>query len=101
MDRTRRIDDFEMTTMAYDPAVLVLEAALAAERLADRIAGCPAASVLSAAAMALVHDQAHDEGFSVRTRLLVDNWLIYVRIDQRTGPAIVHEARPLPLLLAA
>ena len=101
MDRTRSIDDFDMTTVVHDPAVLVVEAVLAAERLADRVHGCPAACVLSAAAMALVHEQTQDEGASVGTRLLVDNWLVYVRIDQRTGPAIVHQTRPLPMLLAA
>jgi len=101
MDRTRTIDDFEMTTMVHDPAVLVLEAVLAAERLAERVHGCPAARVLSAAAMALVHEQIQEEGSSVGTRLLEDNWLVYVRIDQRTGPAIVHQTRPIPLLLAA
>lgn len=101
MDRTRRIDEFEMATMTYDPAVMMLEAAIAADALTARIPGAPDARAISAAAIALVHEQVLEEGFSVRTRLLKDNWLLYVRIDQRTGPVVVHRARPVPMLLAA
>lgn len=101
MDRTRSIDRFEMLTLAYDPGVLMLEAALAAGRLADGTPGCPDARTLSSVAAALVHDQALDDGFSVRTRLLRDDWLLYVRMDHRSGPAVVHGPRQVPLPLAA
>ncbi len=101
MDRTRTTDEFEMGIMSYDPALIVLEASNYASALAGRTAGAPSTESLVRAAISLAHDQAMDDGFSVRTMLLEDDWLLLVRIDQRTGPAIRHADTEVPHLALA
>lgn len=101
MDRTRMVDEFEMGTMSYDPALIVLEASAYATSIAGRVSEAPSPESIARAAIALAHDQVMDDGFSVRTRLLDGNWLLLVRIDQRTGPALRHPEADLPTLAMA
>lgn len=101
MDRTRSVDEFEMAAMSYDPGVIVLEAAEFAERLASRMTDRPDAGRMVKTAMSLAYDQVVDDGFTVRTRIMDDGWLLLVRIDRRTGPAQIHRAQTVPMRMAA
>jgi hypothetical protein len=101
MDRTRRIDELEMKTLAHDPALLVLEASATAMRIARQLEGAPDEETIARAAIGLAYEQALEDGFSVRTALLDEGWLLLVRIDQRTGAAILHPQPCDGMLLAA
>lgn len=93
MDRTRSVDEFEMATMQHDPALLVLEASSFALRLGSRANITIGTEDLARAAIELAYDQALADGFTVRTRILKEGWLLLVRVDRRTGPATIA---PLP-----
>ena len=93
MDRHRHIDEFDMKVVKDKPSILVLQAACSSLLLLENNAKAPHFVI---EAMEMASEMAHESGFSVRTRLLQDSWLLMVRVDHRKATPEEHA-----ILLAA
>lgn len=88
MDRVRLFDEFEMTSMEHRCDTLAGHAGSCAMALAARSKNGPCMGALSRTAATMVRDQIQEDDVSVRTALFEDGWLLLIRLDRRTGPAL-------------
>ncbi len=82
MDRTRRFDHFRTVVAGDDLASAMLEVHSAAYAIAGGAGTCPCVTAVAMAATNMAHGQMSEDGVTVRTRLLEDNWLLLVRVDR-------------------